>query len=288
MKFRSNLLEEIPRYFAIRLEELYPPREAENMAYWAIEHYHGYTRPQFMIHSKDRLSESEMLKYIHCVDELRTGRPIQYVLGESHFRNLKLYVAEGVLIPRPETEELIEWIVSDYRDQRELRVLDIGSGSGCIPLALKDELNTSEVYSIDISERALSIAEKNALNLRLNVSFVRCDVLNDELPVSELDIVVSNPPYVTQSERSEMHKNVLEFEPDLALFVEDEEPLLFYQVIAAKAKEALKVGGALYFEINRAHGPSLTEMLAGMGYTNLELRKDLIGNDRMVKAIWNG
>lgn len=285
MKFRSNLLEEVPRYFHRQLDDLYDPNEVESIAFLAIERYQGFSRTQFVMHAKDRLSESDMLKYIHCVKELETGRPVQYVLEEAHFRNLKLYVAEGVLIPRPETEELIQWIVED--DTREpLKVLDIGSGSGCIPLALKDELKQAQVTSVDISERALNIAARNGLNLNLTVDFARLDVLSEDLPEQDWDIIVSNPPYVTVDEKGQMHKNVLDFEPDEALFVSNEDPLLFYRRIAEQGQSKLIDGGRMYFEINRSFGPQTVQLLEELGYEQVELRKDLVGNDRMIKAIW--
>ena len=189
-----------------------------------------------------------------------------------------------MLIPRPETAELIDWIVEDGKGEGK-RVLDIGTGSGCIPVSLALMMDAPVVSAWDISEDALAVAAANARMNNADVAFGRVDVLGTEIPDIKVDIIVSNPPYITESEKVDMEKNVLEWEPDLALFVPDNEPLRFYRRIAEIGLKILDDGGVIYFEINRAYGKETVEMLCGMGYKDIELRKDLSGNDRMIKAL---
>ena len=192
-------------------------------------------------------------------------------------------VSPSVLIPRPETEELVDWILSD-NSQKGMRVLDIGTGSGCIPISLASDMDAPLVSAWDISEEALKVAVANAELNSVNVDFSRVDVLSDEIPDVKVDILVSNPPYITDSEKSEMERNVLDWEPGLALFVPDNDPLKFYRRIAEIGRDILDNNGLLYFEINRAYGKDTVDMLLGLGYRDVELRKDISGNDRMVKA----
>lgn len=192
-------------------------------------------------------------------------------------------MSPSVLIPRPETEELVDWILSD-NSQKGMRVLDIGTGSGCIPISLASDMDAPLVSAWDISEEALKVAVANAELNSVNVDFSRVDVLSDEIPDVKVDILVSNPPYITDSEKSEMERNVLDWEPGLALFVPDNDPLKFYRRIAEIGKDILDNNGLLYFEINRAYGKDTVDMLLGLEYRDVELRKDISGNDRMVKA----
>ena len=192
---------------------------------------------------------------------------------------------QGVLIPRPETEELVEWIVSDYRKAGQVRILDIGTGSGCIPVSLAQLLPEAQVSSCDVSTEALRIAAMNVKRYGDKVTLFCADILKEELPECQVDVLVSNPPYITESERTDMEANVLDWEPELALFVPDSDPLRFYRRIARKGLDWLSEEGALYFEINRAYGAETVRMLEELGYRQIELRKDLSGNDRMIKAI---
>jgi release factor glutamine methyltransferase len=200
---------------------------------------------------------------------------------------MKLYVNEQVLIPRPETEELVEWIAQTNKGKAHLRVLDIGTGSGCIPLALYQQLQQPEIHAIDISSGALEVARQNAATQQATIHFHQADILDNAnwhvLPV--FDCIVSNPPYITLSEKQEMQENVLAHEPHLALFVPDEDPLRFYRAIASFALQHLAPGGQLYFEINEAWGKETAELLTGKGFTNIELKQDLQGKDRMLKAL---
>lgn len=214
------------------------------------------------------------------------GEPVQYVLEEADFCGLPLYVNSGVLIPRPETEELVEWIAEDGNGGK---VLDVCTGSGCIAVALAKRFPGAEVEAWDVSEEALAVAKVNVERCGVEVSLKKVDVLNDddaEMAMGDgWDVIVSNPPYVCEEEASEMEARVLKHEPRMALFVPDEDPLIFYRQIARMGRKALREGGRLYFEINRRFGQDVVKMLEGMGYAGVELRRDFYGNDRMVKAI---
>ena len=226
--------------------------------------------------------------------QVSEGAPVQYVLGVSDFCGMELLVEPGVLIPRPETEELVRWVVADCEQRtvnktgQMVRVLDVGTGSGCIAVALAKMVEGAEVEAWDVSEVALRIAKRNAEKQGVKVSFEQVDVLgngNDSGNTMAYDIIVSNPPYICEEESAEMDRNVLEHEPRLALFVPNNDPLIFYKKIAQMGMRMLKEGGGLYFEVNRRFGNEVVELLKGMNYQEVELRKDMFGNDRMVKAI---
>lgn len=210
--------------------------------------------------------------------------PIQYIIGKTEFCGLTLKVSSDVLIPRPETAELVDWIVSDC-PQSGLRVLDIGTGSGCIAITLAERMVEAEVSAWDISEKALAVARENALRNNVRIAFSCMDVFNEPTGTSVFDIIVSNPPYITESERAEMERNVLDYEPETALFVPDTDPLRFYRRIAHIGNQMLKPGGKLFFEINRAYGSETAAMLKYGGYSQVEVRSDSYGNARMIKAI---
>lgn len=272
-----------------KLALLYDDREAANICDWVLEKVTGQKRIDRLINKQADLPQEQVIRLQQIIAELQSHRPVQYVLGEAWFAGMRFFVNESVLIPRPETEELVEWIVTecgkpDSRN-RTRHILDIGSGSGCIPIALQKKLQQYTVSSLDISNAALAIARKNAAMLDADVHFQQFDFLEEaswsELPV--FDVIVSNPPYVKQSERSSMAKHVLDFEPSLALFVPDEDALVFYRKIAAFGKTHLSKGGAIFLEINETLGKETVSLYEQEGYTT-ELRKDLQGKDRMVKA----
>lgn len=234
---------------------------------------------------KDMNFSSEKLSEVNDIlARLKSYEPLQYIIGETWFCGYRFKVTPAVLIPRPETAELIDWIVKDNK-REGAHVLDIGTGSGCIPVSLALMMDSPVVSAWDISEEALSVASENARINNTDVAFSRVDVLGTDIPDINVDILVSNPPYITESEKKDMEKNVLEWEPDLALFVPDDDPLRFYRRIAELGLDILNDGGLIYFEINRAYGSETVGMLASMGYKNIELRKDLSGNDRMIKAL---
>lgn len=217
--------------------------------------------------------------------EIRDCRPAQYIVGHSLFCGRRFAVREGVLIPRPETEQLVERIVRRHGGRKGLRVLDVGTGSGCIAVSLASALPGSRVTGIDVSETALEIARANAASLAVGVRFDRCDILAGE-PEGPFDLIVSNPPYVTADEKRQMSPNVLRHEPHRALFVPEDDPLLFYRVIAEKGRRLLAAGGMLYFEINERFGPDTASLLENSGYGAVALSDDLFGRPRMAEAVW--
>ena len=219
----------------------------------------------------------------NAIERLKKQEPIQYILGYSDFCDLRFKVTPATLIPRPETSELVEWIASEATGTE--RILDIGTGSGCIAVSLAHKMPQSEVTAWDISTDALAIAAENSKANGQAVTFEQVDILAYEPTGEQFDIIVSNPPYITEKEKEDMEANVLDWEPSIALFVPDSDPLLFYRKIAELGLKMLATEGALYFEINRAYGTMMKSMLENMGYKHVELRKDMFGNDRMIKAI---
>lgn len=228
-----------------------------------------------------KAEQEEML--FNAIERLKKQEPIQYIQGYSDFCGLRFKVTSATLIPRPETSELVEWIASEY-SSKTVNILDIGTGSGCIAISLAHKLPESNVTAWDISTAALAVAAENSRNNGTEVTFERVDILSYEPKSAQFDIIVSNPPYIKENEKSAMHNNVLDWEPHTALFVPDSDPLLFYRTIAEKGLQMLAPSGTLYFEINHAHGTETMKMLADYGYTDIELRKDFADNDRMIKA----
>lgn len=280
MKVSDNKLSSLKTYF---LQELKDFEEAKTYFSICCEVWLGMNKTDLILQSEKMLSESEILKFLYGVKALKKNEPIQYVVGKSWFYDLTLDVAQGVLIPRPETEELVDWILET--DKSVNSILDIGTGSGCIPLALKNNLPSCKISACDISTKALEIARGNAKQLNLDVFFFEMNALDPANWVNEkYDVIVSNPPYIPEQEQKRMDQNVLGFEPTLALFVKDNEPLVFYENIADFAIRNLNNSGELYFEIHEDFGKQTVEMLKGKGFTSLILRKDMQGKDRMVKA----
>lgn len=267
------------------LSSFYAEGEASAMAKWiSSDILHLSTMELYT--GKDMNFSTKAWKEVEDIlARLKQREPLQYILQEAPFCGLSFHVEKGVLIPRPETEELVEWIVSDCQKAGKVRILDIGTGSGCIPVALAERLPEAEVASCDISAEALRVAAVNVKRYGDKVILFQADILQDELPDCRVDVLVSNPPYITDSERKDMEANVLDWEPELALFVPDTDPLRFYRRIAQKGLDWLTEGGALYFEINRAYGAETVRMLEECGYRDIALRKDLSGNDRMIKAV---
>ncbi|MES2373525.1 MAG: peptide chain release factor N(5)-glutamine methyltransferase [Bacteroidota bacterium] len=270
----------------LQLKILYDEREAVNITDWVMEHITGKKRIDRLLDKQAMLTTSQEVQLDTILQELATHKPIQYVLGEAWFAGMKFLVNEHVLIPRPETEELVDWIVGESKKSKikNQKLLDIGTGSGCIPVSLKKLLPEFSVSSVDVSKEALEVAQKNAAGLHADINFLHFDFLDqanwDQLPV--VDIIVSNPPYIKQSEHGSMSKNVLDFEPSIALFVPDEDALLFYRKIALFSKTHLSKGGSIFLEINEALGKEIIELYESNGYT-IELRKDMQGKDRMAR-----
>lgn len=267
-----------------RLSQLYPKSEAESLVLWLFEEYLGFKKSDL---AKEIQFENIPENLRGAFAKLLSGKPIQYILGKAPFYGREFFVDPSVLIPRNETEELVHWIIQENKSTN-LRILDIGTGTGCIPISLDLVMRRPRVYGLDISKEALEMAKKNNTTLGAGVQFIEADILNQAIDLSELDIIVSNPPYVLESEKGQMHPNVLDHEPHLALFVANDDALLFYESIARKAKDALKIAGKLYFEINESKGVAVSRLLENLGYSNIEIRKDLNGKDRMVRAMWGG
>jgi release factor glutamine methyltransferase len=267
--------------YSHRLQELYPKQEAESLVLWLFEAHLDKKRMDIL---KNEILESLPIGLTLALDNLMLGMPIQYILGKAPFYGREFEVSPEVLIPRNETEELVHLIIKE-NPKEGLRILDIGTGSGCIPITLELEMNAATVFGIDISEEALEIAQRNAVLLQSKIEFSQLDILKGDLSFEDLDIIVSNPPYVRYSEKELMHTNVLAYEPHLALFVYDEDPLLFYRVISQKAKKTLKKGGKLYFEINEAFGKETKELMENLEFEQVRILEDLNGKERMIRGI---
>lgn len=250
-----------------------------------LEKVTGFSRTEILVNKNTLFSNEQQHVIESFIKKLKNFVPIQYILGETEFYGLPFYVNESVLIPRPETEELVDWISKENNKSAGLHILDIGTGSGCIVISLKHEFTHSKVDAFDISEKALETAQSNAILNNLEVNFAQVDILNAPVSTTKWDIIVSNPPYITEQEKVDMLPNVLDHEPHLALFVPDNDPLLFYRKIAQFAQQHLQPAGKIYFEINRSLGKQCMDLLSEIGFQNIELRKDISGNDRMVRAV---
>jgi len=277
-------LKQYRTYFLEKLTPLYDSMEAESFFAIALEELKGWKRSDLALNPDAELSTAEIEQWNNVVAQLETQKPIQYIFGKAHFYGLEFEVNENTLIPRPETEELVEWIIGDSQYKGQISVLDIGTGSGCIAVSLAKHLTDASVSAIDVSEGALATAKRNAVHNNASVSFIFTDILAAKTLAQTYDVIVSNPPYVRNLEKAEIKENVLEYEPHLALFVEDNDPLIFYRKIALLAKSHLSPNGRLYFEINQYLGAETVQMLENFGFTNVILTKDMYGNDRMIAA----
>ena len=278
------LLKDFKDRFNSELSDLFPKTEINSFFYVLIAHELGLQRIDLVLNNQYNIPKEKKQPLQDALTRLKAQEPIQYILQETEFYGFPFKVTKDTLIPRPETEELVEWIISDYKNKDTLSILEIGTGSGCIPIALAKHLPNATISSIDISENALAIAKENALVNEVSVHFIAQNILTTHALDQAYDIIVSNPPYVRELEKVEIKPNVLENEPHLALFVDDATPLLFYSKIADLAEKSLKKQGALYFEINQYLGKETTEMLSKKGFTT-NLRQDIFGNDRMTKSV---
>lgn len=276
------------RRLLAQLYEVYDNREAANIADMVIEHITGQRKIERIVYKDLSVSGEQQEQIEKIADELLSQRPVQYVLNEAWFMDMKLAVNEHVLIPRPETEELVEWIIKDVKQSgnKTLSLIDIGTGNGCIPIAIKRKIPQLTISAIDISDDALRVAKLNSIAQNVIIDFLHLDFLN-EIDWSKLgvyDRIISNPPYIKKSEEAAMRNNVLRYEPHLALFVPDEDALLFYKAIAEFSQKHLKPGGSVYVEINEALGEAVIEVFAKNGFSDVILKKDMQEKDRMVKA----
>jgi release factor glutamine methyltransferase len=292
-------IKSLKTHFFSELQTIQEDSEIESFFFILTEFLHNLKRIDVSLHPEFEVSETDLEKWKTIISELKTEKPIQYITGEAWFYGLRFEVNENTLIPRPETEELVEWIVESQKSivenlkiqkSNNLTILDLGTGSGCIPITLKKEIPNAQVSAIDISEKALEMARKNASDNQVEVNFIQQDILTSQhLNISTsqpllFDIIVSNPPYVRNLEKQEIKRNVLDYEPHLALFVDDSDALLFYRKIAQLALKSLAPNGKLFFEINQYLGNETVELLEQLGFKNIELRKDFVGNDRMICA----
>ncbi len=265
-------------YIISQLRGYYADEELRELAYWIVEECTGLTRTEILIGCKDTKKNVFKQDLEVILQKLRANEPIQYVFGHTEWLGLDLSVTGATLIPRPETAELVDWILGRVDTSQILRVLDIGTGSGCIAIALKKHAPLWHVTGVDVSTEALEVAEANARKNEVAVNWLQADVLTDNTIAKERwDVIVSNPPYICEKERVDMEARVLDYEPATALFVPDDDPLLFYRRIAS-----LKVASMLFFEINEAYGEQVCAMLRAMGYTDVELKMDMYGKPRMV------
>ena len=261
-----------------QLSACYEQGEAQAMAFMLLEELCGMTKADVLMGKDDETDEKHASELLNAVKRLMEGEPIQYVIGQTQFCGLTIKVKSGVLIPRPETEELVEIVSKGCPTS----ILDIGTGSGCIALALKHRFPQADVTAIDVSTDALKIAQENAVRLGLDINFIHQDILQTTPDARQYDLIVSNPPYVCEREREEMEPHVLNYEPSIALFVPDECPLLFYKAITTYAAKALKEGGMLAFEANRSYAKEVGALMTTAGFCNVDVRKDLFNNERIV------
>jgi release factor glutamine methyltransferase len=287
--FVAMTIHEASQQLLFQLFHLYDEREAKNIADWIMENITGWKKIDRVVNKNVPLSamqENLLKQYTH---ELQLHKPVQYVLHEAWFYKMKLYVDENVLIPRPETEELVEWVIAEVGNQKSEAgsMLDIGTGSGCIPLALKKNLAFFDIHSCDISEGALEVARRNAIEQQLEIQFHLLNILSEEerTALPQFDIIVSNPPYIPQKDKTTMAANILNYEPHLALFVKNNDPLIFYKAIADFATTHLKKAGSIYLEIHEDFGNEVINLFKEKNYNKIELKKDLQGKDRMIKIL---
>ncbi len=289
MRIPSNKIKDIVSFFKEELQELYDEREIKSFINLVMQEYTDLSYAQLLMSGDKTVSESVLLKIKFAINDLKVYKPIQYILGKTVFYNLEFIVNPSVLIPRPETEELVHWVISDNKNNLSfIDIIDIGTGSACIPVALKTNLDLSNVFAIDISKDALKTAELNASKNQVDIKFKLIDIFETEkwsqLPM--FDVIVSNPPYVCESEKELMQLNVLDYEPHLALFVDNDNPLIYYNIIADFAREKLKPGGCLYFEINESMAYQTIELLETKGFSKSEIKKDMQGKNRFIKSVY--
>ena len=271
----------------------YSESEIHAIGMLILEKLTGFSRIWLLIHKELKLNDEQNIIASQYLERLKNHEPIQYILGETEFYGLKFKVNPSVLIPRPETEELVEWVKPPHPPKGGFlsgtpTLLDVGTGSGCIAVALKKKFPSANVSAMDISPEALALAKENAALNEVNIEFIQDDILHPAATDRKWDVIVSNPPYIPASEQRYLHKNVTDFEPHLALFVQDNDPLIFYRKIAEFALSHLTAGGRLYVEIHQSLGRQCCQLLESMGFQSVELRKDLSGNDRMISSFASG
>jgi release factor glutamine methyltransferase len=279
-----QILYNIIDFFKREISHIYDLKECESLAYIVIDKIFGYNKSDFILRSNETINESQRKIIINIVKNLKKNVPIQYILEEAYFFDLNFFVNSSVLIPRPETEELVSWIINESKQKNSF--LDIGTGSGCLIITLNKLLKGS-FSAIDVCSNALDIAKINNKKHNTEVNFYQMDILKKEnIFKDKFDVILSNPPYVTNSEKKFIKKNVIDHEPHIALFVSDRDPLIFYRSIIKRSKDLLSKEGCLYFEINERFGLDIIQLLNNEGFVNIKLKKDINGKDRMIKAVF--
>ncbi|MCW8314153.1 peptide chain release factor N(5)-glutamine methyltransferase [Sphingobacterium thalpophilum] len=281
-----RILKDFELLFQQELTSIYDKDEVKALFLFTVEEMFGLKRGTYPLKKEDIVTEKDAERFDEILRELKKNKPIQYIFNKATFYGESFEVNESVLIPRPETEELVDLILKQHSAQAGLHIMDIGTGSGCIPIILSKYLPGAQVTSMDISKEAIATARKNAGQLNAPVQFINADIFEWDYIFSEqqYDIIVSNPPYITPQEKASMQQNVLAFEPELALFIEDSAPLIFYDVISSFALKHLAPQGDLYFEINQYLGPQTKELIEKKGFRPVKLLKDINGADRMIHA----
>ena len=284
------ILKEFKLFFNEALSAIYPKTEIDSFFFILMEEKLKLQRIDTVLKPDFLITKKNLIELKTIVKRLQKEEPIQYIIGSTEFYGLPFLVDKNTLIPRTETEELVSWVLDEIKvltnnKITELSILDIGTGTGCIPISLAKNLTSLNISAIDISTEALLIAKQNAILNKVTIEFIELDILNTESLPQEYDVIISNPPYVRELEKEEIKNNVLENEPHLALFVADENPLIFYNKIADLAKQQLSKNGMLFFEINQYLGKETVNMLVKKGFKNIQLKKDLFGNDRMIKCV---
>jgi len=281
-------LKSLKTYFISSLVDYYPETEVNSFFYMLTLHILNMRRIDVSLNYGIEVSNNDKVKFQNAIERLKNHEPIQYIIEKTEFYDLPFKVSNNVLIPRPETEELVDWIISKFKSQKaKIRILDIGTGSGCIAISLAKQLPDCKIVALDVSSEALKVAKENAKLNDVEIEFIEADILNwnSKLDNLKFDVIVSNPPYVRALEKNKMRKNVLDFEPYLALFVEDEDSLLFYRKITQLASKILKPKGQLYFEVNEYLGKEMVKLLSENHFEEIELKSDIFRKDRMIKGI---
>jgi release factor glutamine methyltransferase len=291
------IVKQYRNYFNETLKTIYPITEIDSFFFLLLEEYLGFRRVDIVLKSDFKITKETLNLLQSATKQLEQEVPLQYIIGKTEFYGLPFVVNKHVLIPRPETEELVAWVVSESSrfktfntstkqttETKQLKILDIGTGSGCIPISLKKQLPFAKISAIDISKEALTVAKKNAVLNNVDIHFILQDILKTVALDQHYDIIISNPPYVRELEKKELKNNVLKNEPHVALFVENDNPLIFYAKIAELAKNYLNKNGLLFFEINQYLGTETIDLVNKKGLKNIQLKKDMFGNDRIIVA----
>lgn len=289
------ILKEIQNIYHKELDDIYGKEEVDSFFYILTDEFLGMTRLALSLQPNFTITKEEEQPLFEALSKLKREEPIQYILGKTEFLGLSFKVNKHTLIPRPETEELVSWVIyQQTKSNKQLNILDIGTGSGCIAIALSKNIPNAKVFALDVSSEALIVAKENASENKVDVEFIQLDILNKDSwnsvskfrdGILNFDIIVSNPPYVRNMEKADMKNNVLKFEPEFALFVEDNDPFIFYRNIAKFAVRYLSKEGQLFFEINQYLGKEMFQLLEDFNFKHVELKKDLFGKDRMIKGI---